>query len=145
MLSLQYPDYAFRSREVEGKRQIFDIHRKRWIVLTPEEWVRQNFLQYLLQVKNYPSTLIAVEKEMKLGELSRRFDILVYDRNHQPWLMVECKSMEVPLNDDVLHQLLRYNISIPVTYLVITNGTGTFVFERKEGKLERMTGLPDWE
>ena len=144
MLSLQYPPNNFRLRESEGKRQIFDAHRKKWVVFTPEEWVRQNFLQYLLQIKNYPASLIAVEKELKLGELSKRFDILVYNRRHEPWMMVECKAMEVPLTESVLQQLLRYNLSIPVTYLVITNGTGTFVFERISGRLEALADIPGW-
>ena len=142
METLEYPDYPFRIRTSEGRRQIFDVARKRWVQFTPEEWVRQNFLQYLLQVKQYPAALIAVEKVLQLGELTKRFDILVYDRNHQPWMMVECKAMEVPLNDEVLHQLLRYNIAIPVPYLVITNGSKAYFFQRLDGKLIEIPGLP---
>ncbi|KIC90371.1 type I restriction enzyme HsdR N-terminal domain-containing protein [Flavihumibacter sp. ZG627] len=144
MASLQYPSFPFRLRENGGRRQIFDETRKRWVAFTPEEWVRQNFLQYLLQEMNYPATLIAIEKEIKLGELSKRFDILVYDNNHKPWLMVECKSMEIPLTEEVLHQVLRYNITIPVPYLVITNGTISYFFEKRSGKLEMLEQLPAW-
>ncbi len=144
MASLQYPSFPFRWRENGGRRQIFDETRKRWVAFTPEEWVRQNFLQYLLQEMNYPATLIAIEKELKLGELIKRFDILVYDNNHKPWLMVECKSMEIPLTEEVLHQVLRYNITIPVPYLVITNGTISYFFEKRSGKLEMLEQLPAW-
>ena len=144
MASLQYPSFPFRWRENGGRRQIFDETRKRWVAFTPEEWVRQNFLQYLLQEMNYPATMIAIEKELRLGELIKRFDILVYDNNHKPWLMVECKSMEIPLTEEVLHQVLRYNITIPVPYLVITNGTISYFFEKRSGKLEMLEQLPAW-
>lgn len=132
-------------RELEGKRQIYDDTRKKWIAFTPEEWVRQNFLQYLIQEKKYPASLIAVEKELMLGEMSKRFDILVYDHFHKPWLMVECKSMDVPINDAVVHQILRYNLAIPVRYLVVTNGNGSWFFEKKTGRLDMIQELPVWK
>ena len=126
----------------EGKEFIFDSLRKKWIVLTPEEWVRQNFVQYLLQVKNYPASLIAIEKEIKLGELKKRFDILVYDNNHQPWMMIECKAAAIKLDEKVLEQILRYNISVPVRYLVVTNGTDCFGWIRLSGKLDLVAHIP---
>ncbi|HQW94117.1 MAG TPA: type I restriction enzyme HsdR N-terminal domain-containing protein, partial [Ferruginibacter sp.] len=100
MIKIEYPPYqpkikkdpAFNGRQAD-REFIFDEFRKRWVVLTPEEWVRQNFLQYLTQVKKYPASLIAVEKEIKTGELKNRFDIVVYDGNTKPWMMVECKEM----------------------------------------------------
>jgi hypothetical protein len=104
--------------------------------------VRQNFIQYLLKIKNYPSSLIAVEKEIQLGELKKRFDVLVYDSSHQPWMMIECKAAEVQLDDKVLQQLLRYNISVPVSYLVITNGNATYAWSRQNGSLQRLTEIP---
>lgn len=142
MIKIEYPEYSYKIREEAGKEVIFDDLRKTWLRLTPEEWVRQNFLQYLIRVKKYPAALIAVEKELQLGELKKRFDILVYDPNHKPWMMIECKAMEIPLNEKVLHQVLRYNISIPVQFLVITNGTFVAGFERKSTGLEMMTELP---
>lgn len=144
MVSLVYPDFPFRMREQAGKRQIFDDTRKKWVSFTPEEWVRQNFLQYLLQTMKYPASLIAVEKELQLGELKKRFDILVYDRQHTPWLMVECKSMDVSIDDAVVHQVLRYNMAIPVRYLVVTNGNQSWFFERKVGRLEPIREMPEW-
>src|SRR4051794_39421507 len=99
MIKIDYPKHPYKIREEAGKEIIFDELRKLWVRLTPEEWVRQNLLQYLLQVKKYPSALIAIEKEMQLGELKKRFDILVYDASHKPWMMIECKAMEVQLNE----------------------------------------------
>ena len=142
MVIVNYPEPAFRLRKEEGREFIFDQLRKKWILLTPEEWVRQNFVQYLLQVKKYPASLVAIEKEIQLGELKKRFDVLVYSKNHQPWLMVECKSMDVKLDDEVLQQLLRYNVSVPVSYLVITNGTDCFAWQRNEGRLLPLQEIP---
>lgn len=139
---IEFPAYPFKVKEEGGRKLIFDTIRKSWLVLTPEEWVRQNFVQYLTQVKQYPAALIALEKEILLGELAKRFDILIYDRNHKPWMMIECKGMEIPLNESVLEQVLRYNMSVPVPHLVITNGSYTVAFKKTKGVLERMEELP---
>src|SRR5262245_38616620 len=144
MIRIEYPNSSFRMKEEEGKEFIFDAFRRQWLRLTPEEWVRQNFLQYLLVVKQYPASLTAVAKEIRLGELRKRFDILIYDAQHQPWLMVECKGMEVVLNEMALQQILRYNIAIPVPYLVITNGEYCAAFKRQNGRLEPLSALPDY-
>lgn len=98
MIKIEYPPYQPKIKTENGKEFIFDEFRKRWILLTPEEWVRQNFLQYLTQTKKYPASLIAIEKEIKLGELKKRFDLVVYDRNSKPWMIVECKEMNVALD-----------------------------------------------
>lgn len=142
MIKIVYPPPAFKIGKREGAECIFDPFRKKWIVLTPEEWVRQNFLQYLVQTLHYPASLIAVEKETRLGELKKRFDILVYDKAHSPWLMVECKATDVELNEPVLQQVLRYNISLPVTYLVITNGIHCMAWHKINGELTPVNELP---
>lgn len=142
MLFIQYPEPAFRIKKEEGRELLFDRLRKKWVVLTPEEWVRQNFISYLTETLSYPQSLIAVEKEFRLGELKKRFDILVYDNQHEPWLMVECKAMDIELNDSVLQQLLRYHISLPVEYLVITNGKHCFGFRKMNGQLIEIEELP---
>jgi hypothetical protein len=139
---VNYPEPGFRIKKEEGREFIFDPLRKKWIVLTPEEWVRQNFVQYLLQEKSYPASLIALEKEIKLGELKKRFDILVYDTNHEPWMMIECKASGIILEEKVLEQVLRYNLSIPVSYLVIVNGNDCFGWERRDGQLTMIAELP---
>ena len=142
MIKIEYPPYAFKIRNDKGKEFIFDELRKLWLRLTPEEWVRQNVLQYLIQVKKYPSALIAVEKEIFLGELKKRFDVLVYDGQHKPWMMIECKGMDIQLDDKVLYQVLRYNLSVPVPFLVITNGKFMAGFERTPTGMETINELP---
>jgi hypothetical protein len=145
MLPIVYPEPGFRVKQDADKHFIFDPLRKKWLLLTPEEWVRQNFVQYLIQVRKYPPALIAMEKIIRLGELKKRFDILVYDRDHRPWMMIECKSPSVKLDDNVLHQLLRYHISVPAGYLVITNGEYTYGWEKRHGALQPLNELPVWE
>ncbi|HEX7905339.1 MAG TPA: type I restriction enzyme HsdR N-terminal domain-containing protein [Chitinophagaceae bacterium] len=144
MIRIEYPEPAFKIKTEGDKDFIFDTMRKKWLLLTPEEWVRQNFVQYLIQVKRYPSALIALEKEISLGELKKRFDILVYDTNHQPWMMVECKAAAIDMNEAVLQQVLRYNISVPVKYILITNGNITYGWERAT-ELTAINELPFWK
>ncbi len=145
MIKIDFPTPAFKIKKEGEKEFIFDELRKQWIKLTPEEWVRQNFIQFLIQTKKYPATLIGIEKEIKLGELKKRFDVLVFDTNHQPWMMIECKAMNIVLNDDVLQQLLRYNISVPVKYLVITNGSYTGCYKKNQPSIDLLTDLPFFE
>jgi len=144
MLAINYPEQKFQIKKDAGKDIIFDPLRKKWLLLTPEEWVRQNFVQYLVQVKKYPATLIAMEKMIPLGELKKRFDILVYDTNHLPWMMIECKAPAIKLDESVLHQLLRYHISVPAGVLIITNGDITYGWEKKEQALQLIDELPEW-
>lgn len=143
MIKIDYPPYQPNIKEENDKEFIFDDIRKRWIMLTPEEWVRQNFLQYLVQIKKYPASLIAVEKEIKLGELKKRFDIVVYDSNTKPWMIVECKEMNVPLDKSVLDQVLRYNISLNVPYLIITNGRYCMALKLENNSMNEINALPD--
>lgn len=142
MIKIEYPPYQPKIKKEASKEFIFDKVRKRWVMLTPEEWVRQNFLQYLVLVKKYPASLIAVEKEIELGEIKKRFDIVVYDKNHLPWMIIECKEMSGVLNKKVLEQVLRYNISLQVPYLVITNGSYCYAFAVANNKLEEIDDLP---
>ncbi len=142
MIKVKFPDPVFKIKK-EGEREfIFDPIRKVWLSLTEEEWVRQNFIQYLIHVAKYPATLIAIEKEISLGELKKRFDILVYNSDHQPWMMVECKAGEIILKEHVLEQVLRYNISVPVQFLIITNGKHTYVWEKIGKQLKEIHSMP---
>jgi hypothetical protein len=143
MIKINYPKYQPKIKKENSKELIFDEVRKRWVVLTPEEWVRQNFLQYLIQVKKYPATLIAVEKEINLGDLKKRFDIVVYDKTSVPWMIIECKEMTVELDKKVLDQILRYNITLQVPYLVITNGSYCRAFKCSNNQLSELSELPD--
>jgi hypothetical protein len=145
MMSIAFPETQFRTRSEGGQQQIFDALRKQWLRLSPEEWVRQNFIQYLVQVLQYPEAMIAVEKSLELNGMKRRFDLLVYDTTHKPWMLVECKATSVALGQPVLEQVLRYNISIPVPYLIITNGTETRGWRKEAGRLFELDAMPLWE
>jgi len=143
MIKIEYPSYQPKIKTLSGKEFIFDDVRKQWIKLTPEEWVRQNFLQYLMLIKKYPSSLMAIEKEIFLGDLKKRFDIVIYDKNTQPWMLIECKEMNVLLNNAVLGQVLRYNINLRVPYVVITNGSYCYAFNNTNNLMEEINVLPD--
>ena len=144
MITVKYPEPDFRIKEEESKKYLFDRIRKIWVLLTNEEWVRQNFIQYLIQELKYPVSLIAVEKEIQLGELKKRFDILVFNKDHQPWMLIECKAAEINLDEKVFRQVLRYHISVPCSYLLITNGHYTYGWEKTGGEIKEMTEMPVW-
>ena len=107
--------------------------------------MRQNFIQYLVTELNYPSTLIALEKELELNGLKKRFDVLVYDKQHQPWMLIECKAPQVLLNNAALEQVLRYHMSIPVPFIIITNGQSTYGWQKINNDLKPLDKLPQWE
>jgi predicted type IV restriction endonuclease len=144
MIDVPYPEPQFRMRKEGEKPYIFDPVRKVWLLLTEEEWVRQNFVAYLVKEKGYPPTLIALEKELLLNDLKKRFDVLVYNQEHQPWMMIECKAPGVTLSEAVLQQALRYNMSIPVEYIIITNGNHTMGWKKQRGGLEMIRELPSF-
>ena len=144
MLTIKYPDHPFKIKEEKSGHLIFDEVRKKWIVLTPEEWVRQNFIQFLLQTKKYPASVIAVEKEIRLGELRKRCDIVVY-KDHKPWMIVECKEQTIVLNDLVVEQVLRYNMSLKVAILVVTNGNATYAVQIDDNGITPINNLPEWD
>jgi len=127
MQKLQLPDYPFRIREKEGKKLIFDEFRHRWVVLTPEEWVRQHFVKYLVAEKQFPGTLIAVEKKVVINGLSQRFDLLVYDRMGKPLLVGEFKAPGVPVSQAAFNQALRYNSALMAPFFLVSNGLNHYL------------------
>lgn len=145
MIKIHYPAHQFKLKKQNDREMIFDELRKTWLRLTPEEWVRQNFINYLVRTKQYPAALVAVEKKIMVGEMVKRFDILIYNTSHEPWMMVECKSTDVPLKEEVLTQVLRYNIAMPVQYLVITNGTHCMAFCKENDTLAAIGDIPNFE
>lgn len=142
MINIDFPSPDFKIELRNNRPYIFDTIRRKWLLLQDEEWVRQNFVHYLLKMMQYPQAFIALEKEIYLGDLKKRFDILVYTPNYKPWMLVECKSVKVPLTNDALHQVLRYNISIPAEYLVLTNGNQHYGWQKKDSQLISITSLP---
>jgi hypothetical protein len=129
------PRYALASRPAptgEG-HQAWDPLRHRWVALTPEEFVRQHLIQYLLQAKAYPPGLLAVERQLSYGERSKRFDLLGFDRRAQPLLLAECKAPDVALDGATLAQLATYNSRFWAPWLLVTNGDYVFVYQRQAG------------
>ncbi|MDB4533622.1 type I restriction enzyme HsdR N-terminal domain-containing protein [Vicingaceae bacterium] len=126
MQELNLPQYPIKLKEEKGTKYIFDPIRKKYLVLQPEEWVRQNFIQYLINEKSFPSSLIAIEKGLKLNELQKRADIVIYDKQAQPIVLIECKAPKVKINQEVFEQVARYNVVFKVPYLVVTNGLEHF-------------------
>lgn len=122
MQELNFPTYQFKIKSSENTNYIFDIIRKKYVVLTPEEWVRQHTLHFLIFEKNYPQSLIAVEKQLKVNNLIKRFDVLVFNKKGLPELIVECKSQKVKIGQDSFDQIARYNLNLNANYLVVTNG-----------------------
>ncbi|MGN6354213.1 MAG: type I restriction enzyme HsdR N-terminal domain-containing protein [Parafilimonas sp.] len=141
MLQINFPEHNFRIKKEKNRPTIFDEVRRRWVALTPEEWVRQNFLQYLIQVKNYPASLISVEKIIRVGDLSKRYDIVVYKEN-LPWLIVECKESNTPVDVKVIEQVIRYNMALAIKYFVITNGSKSFCYEISGDSFRELAALP---
>ncbi len=129
MQKLNLPEYAFRTKTENGKQLIFDSIRKKFVVLTPEEWVRQNFIQYLKKEKKYPENLMAVEKQIMVNDKRRRFDLLIYLRNGQPYLIAEFKAPNVKITQDAFDQVVRYNMALRVERVIVSNGLQHFACE----------------
>jgi hypothetical protein len=129
MTLLNLPVYQFKTKQEGERTYIFDTIRKKYLVLTPEEWVRQNFIQYLINEKQFPKSLIVIETGLKYNQLQKRLDVLVYDKQGAPHLIIECKAPEVKITQDVFDQVARYNFIFKAKYLVVTNGLQHFCCE----------------
>ncbi len=127
--NLNFPAYELRIKEENGQLRIFDPARKKYVALTPEEWVRQHLIHYLNKDKGYPLGLMKVEKEFKYNKLSRRADIIVCDRTGAPLLMAECKSPDVEITQSVFDQAMRYNLIMDVKLMILSNGINHFCFQ----------------
>jgi len=143
-MQLKYSNYKISTRQ-KAQQEIWDIIRRKWIVLTPEEWVRQHFIHYLITEKQVPSTLISVEKKVILNKLTKRMDIVLYNRNGNPYMIVECKRDSIALSTAVFQQAAVYNLPLKVSYLAITNGIEVLSAEINHEKhsFELIDGLPD--
>ncbi len=144
---LNLPEYSFRITGKEGEKMILDTIRKKFVRLTPEEWVRQNFVRYLVHEGRYPPGLIAIEVMSKYNNLKKRVDILVHDRSGKPVMIVECKSSGVEINDKVFDQIVCYNMGFRVPYLIVTNGLDHFAcrIDIENSKYEFLNVIPLYE
>ena len=144
MIKLIYPKDKPNIKTENGKEFIFCVIRKRWFIITPEEWVRQNFLLYLIVNLHFPAALIAVEKQLILSEIKKRFDIVVY-KETLPYIIVECKEMKVLLSESTISQVLNYNSTIQAPYIVVTNGSFCAAFLKQENKFVEIEELPQFK
>ena len=144
MQELNFPKYSFRFKSSENKLSVFDEIRKKFVLLTPEEWVRQHVVQFLLQHKNYPKSLINVEKVIKVNDLVKRYDLVVYNPDGSIFLLVECKAPNVKITQETFNQIARYNLVLKAEHLMVTNGLNHYFCQMdfKEQKFVFLEDLP---
>lgn len=147
MNRLNLPEYSIKIAERNGKKVIFDILRRKYVALTPEEWVRQHFVHFIIEKKGYPQTLIANEVELKIGNKSLRCDSVLYDRNMQPRMILEYKSPTIELQQKVFNQISTYNLLLKVDYLIVSNGMQHYCckMDYENHKYVFLEEIPDYE
>ncbi|WP_281225130.1 type I restriction enzyme HsdR N-terminal domain-containing protein [Flavobacterium aquiphilum] len=146
MQNLNFPNYSFRFKNSENKVSIFDIIRKKFIILTPEEWVRQHVVQFLLEEKRYPKSLINVEKVLMVNGLRKRYDVVVFNPDGTIFVLIECKAPEVKISQAVFDQIARYNMTLDADFLMVTNGLNHYFckMDFENEKYEFLRELPDY-
>lgn len=147
MVELNLPSFPLKLRSDGEQRQVFDIIRKKYVRLTPEEWVRQHFIWYLIQERNYPASLCIIEGKLIFNGLTRRSDILVCRNDGSPAMVIECKAPSVKLSQDVMDQVVRYNWILKAKFIVLTNGLRHLVctIDYKNEKYEFLKEIPPVE
>lgn len=147
MQKLNFPTFSFRFKNSEKTPAIFDPIRKKFVVLTPEEWVRQHVVAYLIDCKNYPKSLINVEKLLKVGGLAKRYDVVVFKNDGSIRLLVECKAPEVTISQPVFDQIARYNLAADADLLWVTNGLIHYFckLDYELGCYDFLAGIPNYE
>lgn len=143
-MQLIFPAYKFKTKTKDNVNYVFDIIRKKYVVFTPEEWVRQHVVHYLIEERQYPMSLIAVERGLSVNGRKKRFDIMAFNKNGQPLLLIECKSPEVQLSQQVFDQIALYNSAFGVRQLFITNGLQQVLVKYNEqfDQHEFLGGIP---
>jgi len=146
MQVLNFPKFTFRFKNSENKISIFDVIRKKFVILQPEEWVRQHCVQYLIDVKGYPKSLINVEKELKVNNLKKRYDIVIFNIDGSIHLIVECKAPKIKIKQNTFDQVARYNLALSATYLMVTNGLNHYycVMDFDNEKYKFLEDVPDF-
>ena len=139
---LNLPTYSFRIKEKEDKRFIFDAFRRKWVALTPEEWVRQNFIRYLTDDKHYPGALISIEHSLRMNQQNFRADAVIFSNTGKPSVIIECKAPGVNISQHVFDQIVPYNMEFNVKYLIVTNGMNHYCCMINQQTLS-YTFLPD--
>ena len=143
---LNFPTYDFRLKNSENNTLIFDVIRKKFVVLQPEEWVRQHVVKYLMNDKNYPQSLINVEKQLTVNQLRKRYDVVVFKSDGHIDLLVECKAPQIKITQQTFDQIAQYNLQLHADYLMVTNGLQHFYCKMDFGseKYTFLTDIPDF-
>ena len=146
MEELKFPKYNLQIKNIENKKYIFEPIRKKWLLCTPEEWVRVNCINYIIHTKGYPPSLISVEHQIEVYGLKKRFDLLVYNIDLSPFILIECKSPVVKINQKVFDQIIQYNLKLKCPYLMITNGLNHYFCNviQNEKKIEFVDSVPSY-
>ncbi len=131
MVKLNLPEFDYRLKRDRDKVWIFDVFRKKYVVLTPEEWVRQHVVHFLTAHLRYPVSLLRLEMTLEYNGLKKRSDVVVFSRSGEPWMLIECKAPEIILQENVAHQILTYNLTVNAEYLVVTNGIQLYCINSK--------------
>ncbi|CAM3856292.1 MULTISPECIES: type I restriction enzyme HsdR N-terminal domain-containing protein [Flavobacterium] len=147
MQQLNFPSYSFRFKNSKNKPYIFDEIRKKFVVLTPEEWVRQHVVRYLIDDKKYSKSFINVEKLVKVNGINKRYDIVVFDSKGNIFLLIECKAPEVPISQKTFDQIAQYNLVLKASYLMVTNGLNHYFCQMdfENEKYSFLSALPDFK
>ena len=147
MYKLNFPLYQIPIKNKENKTLVFDSIRKKWLKLVPEEWVRLNCIEFLINEKKISRSLISVEKEFKLNNLKKRFDIVVFNKKGEIYLLVECKAPNIKISQSVFNQITKYNLVLKSKFLMISNGINHyfFVMNSKRQKIEFLKELPSYD
>lgn len=146
MIQLNLPPFPARLEQRQGKPYVWDEWRNKMVRLTPEEWVRQHLMHYLVEHLGYPKQLLGTEIGLKVGTMSKRADALLYDRQLRPQMLIECKAPEVRLSDEVLMQAIRYNMALSVPYLLLSNGLEHVVYhiDYTEQSYHNLSEIPNY-
>ena len=146
MQPLRFPSYKFRFKNSENKVAIFDEIRKKFIILTPEEWVRQHVVQFLLEEKKYPKSLINVEKVLKINGLRKRYDVVVFNSDGSIFILIECKAPEIKITQATFDQIARYNMTMNAQFLMVTNGLNHYFcqMDYENEKYTFLENLPNY-
>jgi type I site-specific restriction-modification system R (restriction) subunit len=146
--ALNLPEHPVKTRiNAFGKTEVFDAIRKKYVSLQPEEWVRQQFIGFLIQQKNYPASLISIEKGLKVNQLQKRFDAVVFDRNGTPLVLIEFKAPKIKLSEKTFDQVAAYNLKMKVKYLIISNGLTHYCckMDYENSNFQFLRDIPDYE
>lgn len=147
MQKLNFPTFAFRFKITENKTFIFDRIRKKFLLLTPEEWVRQHWVYFLLDIQQIPISMLAAEKSFLVGQRQKRFDLIVYQKSGIIWMLIECKQSNIEVTQNVFDQIQQYQTTLKANFMVVSNGINHHIFEnsKEENTIRFSPSFPKYQ